>query len=55
MIWMMGQSVPSASLQVTPSWEEWLTCQRVELPSKETSKAGEMGHLKPHEVQQAEV
>ncbi|GAB0186673.1 laminin subunit alpha-2 [Grus japonensis] len=24
MIWMMGQSVPSASLLMTPNWEEWL-------------------------------
>ncbi|GAB0178657.1 hypothetical protein GRJ2_000331000 [Grus japonensis] len=42
MIGMMGQSVPSAGLQVTPNWEEWLKCQRAMLPSGRTSTAGEM-------------
>ena len=25
MVWVMGQSVPSASLQMIPDWEEWVT------------------------------
>ncbi|KAK4830764.1 hypothetical protein QYF61_013253 [Mycteria americana] len=36
-IWMIGQSVPSAGLLLTLNWEEWLICQRVVLPSRETS------------------
>lgn len=35
---MMGQWVSSASLWMTPNWEEWLICQKVMLPSKETLK-----------------
>jgi len=37
MIWMTEQKVPSASLQMTHSWEQWLTGQRVVLPSRGTS------------------
>ena len=37
MVWAMGQSVPSASLQMTPTWEEQLMRQRVVLPSTGTS------------------
>lgn len=39
MIWMIGQSVPFANLQVTQNWEKWLICQRVMLPSRWTSRA----------------
>lgn len=37
MIWMMGQSAPSASLQVTQSWRKRLICQKLMLPSRGTS------------------
>jgi len=32
-----GQSVPLASLQMTPDWQEWLIHQRVLLPSRRMS------------------
>ena len=32
-----GESVPSARLQTTSNWEEWLIGQRVILPSRESS------------------
>jgi len=35
---MIGQSVPSANLLMTPSWEEWLICQRVMLPGLSLSQ-----------------
>ncbi|KAM6362325.1 DCN1-like protein 4 isoform 10-T23 [Alca torda] len=38
--WMMGQSVPSASLLVPPKWEKRLIHQRVTLPSRGTSTSG---------------
>ena len=34
---MTGQSVPSASLQITQNWEKQLICQRVVSPSKGNS------------------
>lgn len=37
MIWMMGQSSPAATLQVTETWEEWLIQQGVILPPRRTS------------------
>jgi len=42
-VWMMGQSVPSARLQMPPHWEEWLTHLRVMLPSVGTSAGWRSG------------
>lgn len=35
---MLGQSAPSAGLQVASAWEEWQAQQRAALPSRGTSK-----------------
>lgn len=32
--WMIGYLVPSASLEMTPDWEEWPTHQKAVLPSR---------------------
>lgn len=50
----MGQSVPSASLQMTQNWEKRLRCQRFCQP-KGSGQAGEMGWQEPHKVQQGEM
>lgn len=38
MTWMMGQLLPSASLQVTQLWEEWLILWRDVLPLRVLSR-----------------
>ena len=46
MTWMKGQSVPSASLLMTQSWDEWWIHQKAVLPFSETWtgwKAGQRG------------
>lgn len=36
MVWVLGQSVPSAGLLMTPNWEEWLVHQRVVVQPRES-------------------
>lgn len=43
MIWMIGQSVHFAKLQVTQNWEKCLMCQRIMLPPRQTSSAWRNG------------
>lgn len=37
MTWMMGQNVPSATVEMTQNWEEWLMYPKVMLPFRGTS------------------
>jgi len=43
MTWMKGQSVPSASLLMTPNWEEWWIHRQAVLPFSETWTAWRAG------------
>lgn len=55
MVWMMGQSAPSAYLLMTQNWEEWWIHQMVVLHSERTQQAEEMGQQESPEIQQREM
>jgi len=53
--WIKGQSVPSASLVMTPNWEEWWIHRKAVLPFMRPGQAEELGREEPDEVQQGQV
>lgn len=55
MNWPMGQSAPSASLQVTQIWKERVVSQGVMLPPRGTWQAGGVGWQESNGVQNREA
>lgn len=55
MTWMVGQSMPSAHLQVMQNSEDWLKDQTCVLLFRETLTCQQMDQWEPHEVQEREM
>jgi len=51
MTWMKGQSAPSASLLMTPNWEEWWIHFWLCCHSARARQDGELGGEEPDEIQ----